>query len=143
MISNSAIHHGLGWAFHFDASANVILKNNVFYSFIQFGGLIQSSSNLTIDGNVILHVAERTTMALDHFVDKSAGMCICSYTKGEICKNVMVSNNIVGGTFFYGYTAPGHNCGDYSDSTFKNNVAHSIAGNGVYIYADPARPTSK
>ena len=81
-------------------------------------------------------------MALDHFVDKSAGLCICSYAQGEICQNVMVSNNIVGGTFFYGFTAPGHICGNYSDSTFKNNVAHSVSGNGVYIYPDPARSSS-
>jgi hypothetical protein len=41
----------------------------------------------------------------------------------------------------------GHDCGDYSTKTFKDNVAHSIAGtlggHGALIYPDPARASHK
>lgn len=37
---------------------------------------------------------------------------------------------------------PGHKCDDTTSIVFKNNVAHSIAGSGAYIFPDPAIPTS-
>lgn len=46
------------------------------------------------------------------------------------------------GVIYGGYIAPGHQCGDTSSVTFKNNVAHSIAGSGAYIFPDPAISTS-
>lgn len=39
----------------------------------------------------------------------------------------------------------GHDCGDYANSKFKSNVAHSIAGilggHGALIYPDPTKPS--
>jgi hypothetical protein len=92
--------------------------------------------------NVILHVDKRTVTALDEFVDKVGGLVICAYTVGDICSQITVTNNIVGGSYFYGFVAPGHDCGVYSGHLFTNNVAHSIAGNGAFIYPDPANTNS-
>ena len=33
-VTNSAIHHGLGWGCNVDLAANVYLKGNVFFDFI-------------------------------------------------------------------------------------------------------------
>ena len=56
-----------------------------------------------------------------------------------------MTNNIVAGAPWAGFTAMGHDCGDYSGDGFKGNVAHSIGGKGggmgAIIYPDPSRPT--
>ena len=73
-------------------------------------------------------------------------MAICSYfyDDGDVCFDLHIKNNIVGGAQYMGYGAPGHNCGDYSGDNFVNNTAHSIdgakSGMGAYIFPDPAFP---
>jgi hypothetical protein len=42
------------------ASQNVILANNVFFSFVKFGINLDSGNNITIDGNVVIDVKERS-----------------------------------------------------------------------------------
>jgi len=54
-----------------------------------------------------------------------------------------VTDNIVGGAFYGGIIARGHDCGDYSDQSFKNNVAHSVDGVGGGVYPDPFNPSHK
>ena len=55
-------------------------------------------------------------------------------------------NNIVAGAEYAGFTAMGHDCGDYEGSGFKNNVAHSVngpfGGIGAIIFPDPAKSHS-
>lgn len=52
-----------------------------------------------------------------------------------------MTNNIAAGAPYAGFAVPGHDCGDYSDNTFKNNVAHSIngggGGQGAIIFPNP------
>lgn len=43
MISNSAIHNGLGWGANIINSANIYMKNNWFYDFRPVGVAIDSS----------------------------------------------------------------------------------------------------
>lgn len=51
--------------------------------------------------------------------------------------DVKMQNNIVAGCVYAGYVAPSFlDCGG-DDSKFKNKVAHSINGTGLYAYADP------
>lgn len=40
-----------------------------------------------------------------------------------------------------GYAVSGHECGDYNTITFKNNVAHSIRGNGANIFRNKTSKT--
>lgn len=48
---------------------------------------------------------------------------------------MQVTNNIAAGAPYAGFVVPGHDCGDYTSLTFKNNVAHSINGASAGIGA--------
>jgi hypothetical protein len=77
-------------------------------------------------------------------LDKMGGVAICSQVEGNSCRDIHVTNNIVAGAAYAGFVAMGHECGDYSGDSFKDNVAHSIAGRkggaGAIIYPDPSSP---
>lgn len=64
-ISNSAIHHGLGWGLMMTNAANVVLQNNVIFDFSTIGGNIMTSNNITIDGNLFFNFPIRSVTALD------------------------------------------------------------------------------
>ena len=68
-------------------------------------------------------------------MDLTAGISACSAVANDKC-DYSITNNIVAATSFAGYVAYGHDCGIYS-SVFKNNLAHSINGNGAVIFPDP------
>jgi hypothetical protein len=91
---------------------------------------------------MVAQLDKRNISTNDEFVDKMGGFIICSYVMGEICNDITIINNIVAGAFFYGFAAPGHTCGDESDLTFHNNLAHSINGPGAFIYPNPILPDS-
>jgi len=55
-VTNSAIHNGLGWGIRIDKSANIHLKDNVIYEFRPVGVTVESSRNITIDGNLLMRV---------------------------------------------------------------------------------------
>ena len=53
VVSNSAIHTGLGWGVGVFMSANVELKDNFIYKFKPIGvSIMRSSRNITLDGNI-------------------------------------------------------------------------------------------
>ena len=56
-----------------------------------------------------------------------------------------MTNNIVAGAYWAGYSAYGHECGVYTSNTFKNNIAHSInraqGGIGAIIIPDRTSAT--
>lgn len=143
-ITNSVIHNGLGWGVSITSAANVLMRNNVIFSFKPFGVSMLTVSNITFDDNIVAHVYERDIAKGNHYVEKRAGVAICSQVAGNNCRDTHVTNNIVAGAAYAGYTAMGHDCGDYSGDSFKDNVAHSIrglqGGAGAIIYPDPARP---
>jgi parallel beta-helix repeat protein len=58
-ISNSAIHHGLGIAGHIDLSENIEMVNNNVYTFSRYGIVIQTSKNITLDGNWVSGIHNR------------------------------------------------------------------------------------
>jgi hypothetical protein len=70
-------------------------------------------------------------------VDPRAGMAICGFITSDVCSDITVTNNLIAGTSFYGVAAPGHDCNDAADSTFKNNVIHSVDGVGVTFFPNP------
>jgi len=73
---------------------------------------VQTSNNITIDGNIVARVVQRTTFFCSLCYDKEAGMSICAYHWPDNCKDVSVTNNIVAGVFYAGYLAPAHKCGE-------------------------------
>jgi hypothetical protein len=142
-VSNSAIHHGLGWGINVVDSANILLENNVVFGFKPIGVNIQGSKNVTMDGNVIGGISERIWEVIGKLVDKQAAVAVCSYfyDKGDKCQNIYIRNNIVGGAQYAGFIMPGHQCGVYNKQ-YYNNTAHSIsegmAGMGLWIFPDPS-----
>jgi hypothetical protein len=76
-------------------------------------------------------------------VDISGGIIACAADQLDVCSDIFVLNNIVAGTFFSGYVAYGHNCSNYSQPFFRNNLAHSIKGTGAVIFKNPNFPEQK
>jgi len=113
-ITNSVIHNGLGWGVSITSAANVVMRNNVIFSFKPFGVSMLTVSNITFDDNIVAHVSERDIDKENKYVEKRAGVAICSQVAGNNCRDTHVTNNIVAGAAYAGYTAMGHDCGDYS-----------------------------
>jgi len=70
--------------------------------------MISNVKNVTVDRNVIAHIALRTTLDADKEVmDEECGICTCSYTNSwqtEKCVDTFVTNNIVAGAHWVGMT---------------------------------------
>lgn len=69
--------------------------------------------------------------------DIEAGVSICAYRGSGKCTNIEVTDNVVAGAKFAGFVAYGHGCGVTNSNSFRNNVAHSIDGNGAIVSPDP------
>jgi hypothetical protein len=46
---------------------------------------LTSSNNITLDGNIVMDVSERSVIALDKAVDIVGGILGCAYTEGDLC----------------------------------------------------------
>lgn len=128
-------------------SANIHLKDNVFYDFRPVGIAVDFSQNITLDGNVLMRVLERTSIEADGmFEDKRGGFAICSYHASHgACSDLQIKNNIATGVTFAGFIVPGDKCGETNYKAFYNNVGHSSAGTkggyGAIIYPRGSDPT--
>jgi hypothetical protein len=136
-VTNSVLHHGWGRGVQITNSENIYLKDNVIFDFIRFGVNVDTSNNITLDGNYIMHIGTRIMLKTDGFVDVSANLVVCAIIEGDICENNTIINNVVAGATAAGIGVYGHNCGDYSKTGFKNNIAHSINGPGAIIFPKP------
>jgi hypothetical protein len=142
-VTNSAIHNGFGWGLGVYKSANVHVKDNIFWGFRAVGVSAISVRNFTFDSNFVGHVMEREVSG-QMFVDRRAGVAICSLDAG-VCSGLKIINNIVAGTTFSGYAMVADDCNStQATSKFWNNIAHSInapqISQGVYVFPDPANP---
>lgn len=146
-ITNSTFHNGWGWGGSIVNSKNVIMKDNIWFNFRAIGVAIDRAHNVIFDNNVIAHVRDRETLTIsDGYVDKRAGLTVCQYHLRSACNDITVTNNIAAGVTYAGFIAQGHDCGEVSSNSFKDNVAHSIGGagggHGALIYPDPVMPNS-
>ena len=140
-VSNSAIHNGLDWGVSVDTSNNVELINNVFVGYRAVGMMLDKTKNVTITGNFIGDVIGRGINFIDMTIDKEACVAYASYKepgKGSPTSQMTFTDNIAAGCMFAGFIAPGHECGDTEQTSFRNNIAHSVLGYGAYVYANPA-----
>jgi hypothetical protein len=110
-VTNCAFHNGYGWAVNVKTSANVLLKDNVIWNFRPVGLGVQTSSNVTVDGNVVGKIVSRTTFAGQMLLDKEGAFSICAYNWPDPCEDISVTNNIAGGVVYGGFLVPGHDCG--------------------------------
>jgi len=80
LISNSAIHHGLGFGAQILYSQNVVMKNNSLFDFVRVGINIQSSFRIKIDGNVVGHIRNRNLgELLDGLTDPNIAISGCAF----------------------------------------------------------------
>jgi len=90
---------------------------------------------------------KRKLALLDNVKDKESCFSICTWFKAGMnakCTNVNVINSIVAGCPFAGFVVRGHDCGlSATQQSFRNNVAHSIAGTGAHIVPDEYVPGHK
>jgi hypothetical protein len=146
-ITNCTFHNGLGWGVSIKRSANILFQDNILYNFRPIGFRVSYSKNVTVDNNVVSKIVERLTFGGGGFAtDRRAAYTICAFeaAMGEMGCEAVVTNNIAAGAPFAGFLVAGHDCGDYANSKFKNNVAHSIwggyGGHGAMIFPDPNKP---
>ena len=104
---------------------------------------MMSVKNITLDNNIVSHIYERAGLTGDTFIDPRAAITICALEGGNKCSDIRVINNIVAGAAYAGFIIMGHDCGNYNQDIFKNNIAHSIegykGGMGAVIYPDPMK----
>jgi hypothetical protein len=99
------------------------------------GLVLKGVRNVTVEGNVVSGIVERTTLEYDggHIVDLGGGYSICAIDTAS-CTDIKVRNNIAAGVVYAGFVTVGHDCGDYKK--FDGNVAHSVKGlsSGIGLY---------
>ena len=125
------------------ASANIHIEDNVFFRFRPIGVGVMTSKNVTIDGNVVANVVDRTTLEGKEVMDKAGAFSICAYFGDDpACADIKMRNNLAAGSTYGGFVTVGHDCGDYS-SRYEGNVAHSIngmkSGIGAYFKNAPSQ----
>jgi len=59
---------------------------------------------------------------------------VCAFVSRDPCVGVSVTNNIVAGTDLIGILGPGHECHEDDDTTFRDNVIHSVKGMGAIVF---------
>jgi hypothetical protein len=127
------------------SSNNILFKDNRVYNFRPIGMMISNVKNVTVDRNVVAHIATRASLGGEagaSAVDPECGICTCSYVSWttEYCINVRITNNIVAGAHWIGMTLPGYRCGKPELSNHFGNVVHSVnrggGGYGAAIHPD-------
>lgn len=78
-VTNSAIHHGNAWGIRVVSSNNILFFNNIIFDFSPIGFGVLSSSNITIDFNVVGYVHPRLSFSGQHIIDKEGAFSICAY----------------------------------------------------------------
>ena len=124
------------------ASKNIRIQNSTFLGGEQVGVYLQAITNVHLDNIFVGDVKRRYLNPKLMTIDKEGGIAFCSFLVGDKCYDSSIQNSIVAGVIYGGYVAPGHECGDTGSNKFRNNVAHSIAGAGAFIFPDPAVSSS-
>jgi len=143
-VKGCAFHNSWGMGIVAKQSQNIVVEDNALFSFTQYGVAMDEVKNIVFHNNILSVVKERTTLDTSSMsVDQTGGVLMCSLTFPKPCPNLRITNNIVAGSIYGGFFAPGHDCGR-TNNVFKDNVAHSITGGGngmgAVVYPDPSKP---
>mmetsp|Transcript_20886 Transcript_20886/g.32269 ORF Transcript_20886/g.32269 Transcript_20886/m.32269 type:complete len:149 (+) Transcript_20886:2735-3181(+) len=116
-------------------SKNILIEKNVIHYFTRIGATFDGITNATFNDNFVSRIKERVPD------EARGGVLGCTMLKQE-CTDLHITNNIVAGACFGGFTSRGHSCGtEDSQTLFRNNTAHSVKGAGggycVEIEVDP------
>jgi hypothetical protein len=116
---------------------NVLFSNNDMFDFVRFGINIMTSNNIPIDNNWVHGIFSRH-LKVYRWGDPVGGILGCAHKKNDQCVGVRITNNVVSmvepsDVDTFGYSAMGHECGNYQDIVFRDNLAHSIHSYGAII----------
>ena len=90
----------------------------------QFGINLHKVSDITVDGNIVAYIKSSSNLNSPH-----GGILSCTWgNPSQSCPRLKITNNIVAGAPWAGFTLYGHRCGEKQTNT--GNVAHSINGIG-------------
>lgn len=126
VVSNSIVKRSQTYSVNIQNSQNIRLIGNTFFYAVRFGVFIQKSSNLLIDGNLMINVTQRPTISLPF--DKPTGFVVCP-SERQACPNVILTRNVAAGYALLGFADGGYACG--STPTFYGNKAHSGVGGWI------------
>lgn len=113
---NSTVHNGYGWGINIETSWNIKIQNTTVFAFRPMGFAVTTSKNVSIDGNIVSGVVERTTLDVDgtKLVDYGGGFSICALSTSGPCEGITLTNNIAAGVVYAGFVTHGNDCGDTS-----------------------------
>lgn len=100
---------------------------------------MDNSSELLIEGNWVLHILSRHFF-VEMVGDPIGGIIGCANRIEDTCINLRIRGNRVMGVEpvekidSVGFSVMPHECGDYEQKNFFDNVAHSISGQGANIF---------
>lgn len=134
-IKNCAFEHGNGWGLVVRDSQQLIIENNIVWSFACLGIRIIQSDYITIDGNFVGMIRERDFVA-GMLLDTRAAYLIGGGTGEGQVNAVTVTNNIAAGAVYAGFIVAGYACADGSGAMGENNRAHSIDGEGWIAFSE-------
>jgi hypothetical protein len=75
------------------------------------------------------------------FTDANGGIIGCAVSGNEPCYDITIQNNVVAGSYGVAFAAFAHECGDYDTIVFRDNLAHSIYGEGAMIFPNSTSDT--
>jgi hypothetical protein len=135
-VTNSVFHEGEGWGLNIKNAAFVTVTNTQIIGFRNFGVNIIASNTVALDNVFVSTIEPRETDAIGMVCDKQSCFAICSYNDPDTsCTDISVQNSIASGCHHGGFVVPGHTCGEAdTQTTFKNNVAHSSDGFGARFF---------
>lgn len=106
-----------------------MLENNVVADFAEHGVWVQNSSGVTLDNNWLFKVVEnkgKEPKMIEYNGWKGG------FTLSESNSKMVVTNNVVAGTWHHGFHFVARKCqNDSGNFIFSGNVAHSISGYGA------------
>lgn len=123
----------------FMLSSNTTFFNNNVFDFVKYGINVDTSNNVTIDGNWVVAIFSRH-LKLQSVGDPILGILGCANYLNDVCSQIHILNNVMAGVeAAFGadtsaYSVMPNDCGDTKNVVFKNNVAHSIDGYGAIIF---------
>ena len=145
-ITNCSIHNGWAWGVNIISSSNIFMKDNVVFRMKPFSFVVTTSRNITLDSNIAISTVPRVKDMDEGImvVDKEAAFAICSKKDDDICSDISIVNNIAAGASYAGFIVAAHDCGDYKQTHFIDNIAHSVWGEprlglGAFFFPDPSK----
>ena len=128
IIKGCTFNNGQGWAVDLDGAKNIDFINNIIFDSRKTGVLIQGTSNLTFENNLIIGIKKRDNYDNVEYYDILNAIHYNDTTSLKD-RNVIIRNNSVSSSPWFGYVVPGYDCNDVYTSTdlphFYNNTAHS------------------